>query len=169
MAEFSDEAAINFLSSECVKALLSRGEELPELLHSFIRKLLESNQMHSLSLIWENFETLKRYTHQTKPDLQGMYLKLFHGRTPVDLELDDWGDDGPWIGPIKWFHCTYMTTFNLGFSGGEEFEIPHHLADGPSPIYFCNGMIYFDGVYYGDWDLHTIPEVVQHARGPVLT
>ena len=158
MATFTDEAAINFLSNEHVKALLSRGNELPDLLHSIFRKQLESDRTDTLSLILENFEILKRYTHKTEPKLHGMYLKLFHGRSPIDLELDDWGDDGPWIGPIKWFHCAYMTTFSLCFAGDEEIEIFHYQFDVPSPIFICNGLIYVDGVYYGDWDLHTISE-----------
>ena len=39
------------------------------------------------------FHSSKRNAHKIKPTHPGMYLKLFHGRTPCDLQMDDWGED----------------------------------------------------------------------------
>jgi hypothetical protein len=71
--------------------------------------------------------------------------------------MDDWGEDGPWFGPIKWFHCTYLSTFGLGFVSGEEYIAPSEDASVPAPMYFCDDMIYYNGVYYGDWETQLVP------------
>ena len=47
-----------------------------------------------------------------------MYLKLLYGRDMADEEMDDWGPDGPWIGPLNYFHCTYLSDIGIGFAGG---------------------------------------------------
>lgn len=64
-----------------------------------------------------------------------MYLKLFHGRTNPDEEMDDWGIDGPIIGPayISW---TY---------GAVRFNMEH--------LIMLDSMIYFNGIYYGDFEI----------------
>jgi hypothetical protein len=85
-----------------------------------------------------------------------MYLKLLHGRESADEEMNDWGSDGPWIGPLKWFHCTYLSDIGFGFTGGEELTTLSHSIDVPFPIYLCQGMIYYDGMYYGDWELQNL-------------
>jgi hypothetical protein len=36
-----------------------------------------------------------------------VYLHLFHGRKSPDEQLDDWGEDGPVLGPLKYVHTTY--------------------------------------------------------------
>ena len=43
------------------------------------------------------------------------YMKLFHGRNTPDEDLDDWGADGPIIGPLQWVHTTYGATIRLAF------------------------------------------------------
>ena len=37
------------------------------------------------------------------PDLTktGVYLHLFHGRAEPDQSLDDWGEQGPVLGPFE--------------------------------------------------------------------
>lgn len=37
-----------------------------------------------------------------------LYIRLWHGRMAVDEQLDDWGFDGPVIGPFLYAHITYM-------------------------------------------------------------
>ncbi|GEM_PF-912660 len=38
----------------------------------------------------------------------GLYLHLYHGRKDPDEDLEDWGSDGPVIGPLAYVHTTYM-------------------------------------------------------------
>jgi len=37
-----------------------------------------------------------------------LYVHLFHGRKTPDEKLDDWGSEGPMIGPLDYVHVTYM-------------------------------------------------------------
>ena len=55
-----------------------------------------------------------------KPSLPGLYLGLFHGRHEPREEMEDWGFDGPMIGPLKWFHTTYACTLRIAFERGED-------------------------------------------------
>jgi hypothetical protein len=50
------------------------------------------------------------------------YLMLWHGRTDREEEMNNWGENGPVFGPFPFFHLTYK----------------------------C-GIVYYDGMYYGDW------------------
>lgn len=50
----------------------------------------------------------------------GLYLRLFHGRNSPDDQLDDWGFDGPFIGPLESVHCTYATALRLSFVDHED-------------------------------------------------
>ncbi|AOX99670.1 hypothetical protein BJP62_03885 [Jeongeupia sp. USM3] len=79
----------------------------------------------------------------------GMYLTLHHGRHAKDEELDDWGFDGPRIGPIDWAHITYLDSINLGFSDGGETG-PMYGAD---PLRFEQDMLFYAGCWYGDWEI----------------
>lgn len=111
-----------------------------------------------------------------QPDLKpGLYLGLFHGRKPGE-ELDDWGSQGPVIGPLKFVHTTY------GFHIKLEFEklVGHHKyfpdtgsvwidgrmqtwTCGPEAELFVIGVnaetdadqisdcVEYGGIYYGDW------------------
>ena len=56
-----------------------------------------------------------------------MYLRLFHGRTDPQQDMDDWGSDGPVLGPYKFAHRTYP-----GFAG--DFLIFQHKTFFPRPI-----------------------------------
>jgi hypothetical protein len=70
------------------------------------------------------------------------YLKLFHGRKK-DEELDDWGENGPIFGPYPYFHTTYATDIKFG----DEFNT----------LYIVDDMVYYDGMYYGDWSVYSGP------------
>lgn len=146
----------NFLAAERAKAICSRGKSADEEIFTLLEDFLSCESKDALALAVEDFELLQSHTFDTLPVNKGIYLKLLHGRCPSDQELDDWGDDGPWIGPLKWFHCTYLSTFCLGFASGEEYL---SVADKkiPAPIYFYDGMIYYRGMYYGDWEIQTFP------------
>jgi len=42
-----------------------------------------------------------------------LYIRLFHGRTNPDQNMDDWGFDGPVLGPYKFVHTTYTSRYEL--------------------------------------------------------
>ena len=71
-----------------------------------------------------------------------MYLRLFHGRTDPQQDMDDWGSDGPVLGPYKFAHTTYMCHVKLGRLDGNCDELNIH-----------EDMLYYDGCYYGDWSV----------------
>ena len=79
----------------------------------------------------------------------GMYLRLEHGRRDPEEALSDWGEDGPVFGPLRYCHITYMATIALCNLDGE--------ATGPmtqtDPMHFVADLLYYDGMYYGDWSL----------------
>lgn len=79
----------------------------------------------------------------------GTYLALFHGRNDPKQDIEDWGFDGPVIGPVNWVHTTY---------GGEIKVALKDEADASIHITVVEGCISFEGKYYGDWT------VFQHTQ-----
>lgn len=75
------------------------------------------------------------------PDLTktGVYLHLFHGRAEPDQSLDDWGEQGPILGPFEYAHVTYGEEINLG-DDGESLKL-------------VGGLVYYGEVYYGDFSV----------------
>jgi len=71
-----------------------------------------------------------------------LYIRLFHGRTNPDQNMDDWGFDGPVLGPYKFVHTTYTSRIKLGRLDGNCDELFIH-----------EDMLYYDGCYYGDWSV----------------
>ena len=96
----------------------------------------------------------------SKPTEPGMYLHLYHGRTDPESMMDGWGEDGPFFGPLEWFSCTYMGVLNLQSKDDDEpvgplcgsvsdlNEVWHRDA-----MFVIDDLIYYDGVFYGDWSL----------------
>ena len=72
------------------------------------------------------------------------YLRLFHGRNDPDQNMEDWGEDGPVFGPLEFVHTTYSFHLKLGLSDDNCYE-----------LYCFEDMLYYDGVYYGDWSVFT--------------
>lgn len=75
-----------------------------------------------------------------------IYLRLFHGRRDLNQEMDNWGPDGPIIGPCMYVHITYGGIIHLGH------PIPEK---GNLDLCFNDGLVYLDGVYYGDVTITT--------------
>ena len=73
----------------------------------------------------------------------GVYLELFHGREDPKQELDDWGTPGPVLGPFQYVHTTYGTHIKMEMPTGDVL-IDMTVGD---------GLVYYDGVYYGDWSV----------------
>lgn len=67
-------------------------------------------------------------------------IRLFHGRLSPDTDMDDWGTDGPYLGPFLWVHPTYTSRIWLG-----DPITGHGMA-----LSYYEDMVYYDGVFYGD-------------------
>lgn len=148
--------ALNQIARAQAKILLTQGDDLGDCLTEFIKRCLKDIPADYLMASHEEHQLLARYTHEERPQRPGMYLKLLHGRHSVREEMNDWGADGPWIGPLKWFHCTYLSSIGIGFEDGGEIAPMTAGDDLPSPMFFSGGLLYFKGMYYGDWELQTL-------------
>ena len=82
-------------------------------------------------------------TQTTRP--QGLYLHLYHGRESLDQDLDDWGKNGPELGPFDSIVTTYLSTIRL-------------IGDGLDQWLECQGdCVKYQNVYYGDWCVYYHP------------
>jgi len=72
-------------------------------------------------------------------------IDLYHGRTDPNADLDDWGFNGPILGPFDHYHVTYNSTCHPGdgdlIVAGVKEELPY---------WDKNDLIPFLGSYYGD-------------------
>ena len=75
---------------------------------------------------------------------KGLYLELFHGRKSPEQEMDDWGEQGPIFGPYAYVHTTYSCDIKLGKEN-----------DDPDELSIIDGLVYYDGIYYGDWSVYS--------------
>lgn len=82
-------------------------------------------------------------------------LELFHGRRDPDENLECWGSQGP-VFLVDYVHVTYLCDMKLG--------IPEPAGDGD--LHFVEDLVYYDGVYYGDWSVFSpaILDAEQKAR-----
>lgn len=85
-----------------------------------------------------------------QPDRPGLYLGLFHGRKTPDENMDDWGFEGPLVGPLKYLQVTYMGTMRLHFENPKDAQL--FGLDPASPFLFLTeDLIKIGEAYYGDW------------------
>jgi hypothetical protein len=101
--------------------------------------------------------------------LPQVYLELYHGRKHPDEDLEDWGSQGPVLGPLNHVVTTYLHTIRLlrytdengkTLTGDECVECFMAVYD---------DMIYYDGVFYGDWAVFADPVRCGNTdEGPVL-
>lgn len=75
-----------------------------------------------------------------------VYLELFHGRKTLAEQLDDWGTEGPILGPLKFVHTTYATDIKLETADGRDGLL--HVVGEEMP-----DLLYYDETYYGDWSV----------------
>jgi len=148
--------ALNQLAKAQLKSLNSFGYDSETALLTLIKQNLKKQPESFLIAIHSDFKLLQAHTLRQYPSDAGMYLKLTHGRVTVDEILSDWGCDGPWIGPLEWFHCTYLTDIDIGFTSGQQLTVAGDSLDYPAAIFLRNGLLYYDGIYYGDWELISV-------------
>lgn len=88
---------------------------------------------------------------------KGVYLHLFHGRKTVDEQLEDWGEDGPVIGPLDFAHTTYASDIKIR----EEESGENGWLD------IIEGMVYYNGMFYGDWSVFSHSMLLEDKMTPV--
>lgn len=113
------------------------------------------------------------------PPPPALYLRLLHGRSDPAADLEDWGTQGPVIGPLTYVHTTYMCDVKFGAAVAvmERF-FPEVMADwrgreiasanGPVcewQFEILNDLIHYNGVFYGDWAMFA----ADVASSPVST
>lgn len=94
-----------------------------------------------------------------------LYLRLYHGRATVGEQMEDWGSDGPVIGPLASIHVTYMSQLQFAAAPDvmERF-FPEVMAqwraggvsNGHGPLCdwqfnVIDDLIEYGGTLYGDW------------------
>ncbi|WP_186084735.1 hypothetical protein [Burkholderia gladioli] len=109
---------------------------------------------------------LPRYNDAQTDLAPGLYLGLFHGRDATDEVLDDWGFDGPVIGPLEFVHTTYAAEIKLRFV--DNHVTPRYfpgtwlVADvatgdlvpcAEAVLSVADDLLVFDGRYFGDWSV----------------
>lgn len=99
-----------------------------------------------------------------------VYLHLFHGRNAPDEQLDDWGLDGPTIGPLEYVHVTYMCDVKFSMTYETAVEFFPDVAAKHAEMAYCNGvpantwlvdhhlrvvedLVVHDGKFYGDFSV----------------
>lgn len=97
-----------------------------------------------------NEQVSKTYPAPTVP---GVYLRLWHGRPTLEEDMDDWGTDGPYIGPLQYAHTTYANDIKLEYAG------PGRPADMPLDLPIVEDCVFFEGVYYGDWSVFVVGQL----------
>lgn len=81
-----------------------------------------------------------------------LYLRLFHGRTHPDESLDDWGSDGPIVGPFESAHWTYGS-LKLATENGEDLLEFDQLVGTDARGEKREDLVHVMGVWYGDFSL----------------
>lgn len=139
----SDEMACRFALEACVT-----GEQALEVVQR------HGSPLHRYELVMPH-----------SPEVKALYLRLYHGRRDPDAQLEDWGSEGPVIGPLAYVHTTYMCDVRFAAAPAvmERFfpsviaewrERGFSNASGPLcdwQFTVVDDLIEYDGVYYGDW------------------
>lgn len=100
-------------------------------------------------------ESVPRYQSILSNKLpSGLYLALFHGRTDPSEDMEDWGFDGPMIGPLKFVHTTYGNEIKFEFDSEDTARRCTGMADVSGWLTkTSDDLLSSDGglSYYGDW------------------
>lgn len=100
-------------------------------------------------------------TYGEKPDRPGMYLGLLHGRDHSQQQMNDWGFNGPMIGPLQWCHTTYACTVRIAFESALDGLRYFGKAETDHELELSGDLLVFGGKYYGDWTVYCVqPEDV---------
>ena len=75
-----------------------------------------------------------------------IYLKLMHGRGSPNQQMNDWGFDGPVLGPFEAVHFTYITHVRCFPKGSDDDAEALELC-------YRDDMLVHEGKYYGDFEI----------------
>jgi len=92
----------------------------------------------------------------------GVWLRLFHGRDDPEADLEDWGYDGPLIGPLRYVHTTYANCVKYAFCYEEDARRFGMDPEGFIPM--MNECLVFEDQYYGDWSVTSEIDPGAHAH-----
>ena len=91
-----------------------------------------------------------------KPQKPALYLGLFHGRRSPLERMDDWGFDGPTIGPLKWCHTTHAFNIKIQFVNSVD-ALNYFGVQREQFLLDINGdLVVLGGMYYGDWTVYYV-------------
>lgn len=93
----------------------------------------------------------------TPPTQPGLYLGLFHGRLDPADAMDDWGFNGPLIGPLSFVHTTYTNHIKLGFENDCDAK-RYFPVQANYMLTVSDDMVLFDNKFYGDWTVFYVDE-----------
>lgn len=96
-----------------------------------------------------------------------IYLRLFHGRDAASEKLDDWGFNGPVIGPLKYCHVTYMSDVKFAIENAAFRKLfPEKTAEWEAAgvsnlnhewvehyMTVVEDLVVFQGKFYGDFSV----------------
>lgn len=82
-----------------------------------------------------------------------LYLELYHGRKNPDQDLEDWGFDGPIIGPLEHMTFTYLNVIRVFFTKESIAKACGFEGKDDNWITFEDDLLVFQGNYYGDFSL----------------
>jgi len=85
---------------------------------------------------------------------QSVYVRLFHGRKEVGEQLEDWGSEGPVIGPVglSWTYGTlklHKLVEGSDNPASVEWDSMEHVEMGGE----ANDLIQCGGFFYGDMEV----------------
>ena len=90
-----------------------------------------------------------------------VYLELFHGRKKNE-QLEDWGTQGPILGPFAHVQTTYGLHIKCGEVKTGDLELELDLKE---------DMVLYKQIYYGDWSVfgHEIMEAHPELKKRLVT
>ena len=88
--------------------------------------------------------------------MKGVCLELSHGRKRPEKDMEDWGKNGPLLGPFPGIYVEY----------GGDLRIVPRLGDDIF-IHIENGLIYYDKVYYGNWVVVAVAALDEKQRAKI--
>jgi hypothetical protein len=109
-----------------------------------------------------------RYPKYEKKDIEsksrkpGLYLGLFHGFKNEDErgKANDWGSNGPLIGPLTYVHTTYASHIHIRFPENSLDYQKYGFKDNEVDLEIDKeGCVKFGRKQYGDWTVFPIPEI----------
>lgn len=92
----------------------------------------------------------------TQIDPGALCLYLYHGRTDMSEDLEDWGTEGPVLGPLDWAVITYMGSIRVGVNGEDVW------------LEVREDFVYYDGVYYGYFSIEGYGPMRQYQKDRMI-